>query len=81
MSPEPPRRSPADMEREELDAIRSRANALEAVATDEFQRGVARAIRALAERQAHTLEETEHLKKAMDLLLEQVFRAQRGQRP
>ncbi len=63
--------------REELDAVRSKANALEAVATDEFQLGVARAIRALAEHQIHTLEESEHLKKAMDLLLEQIFKAQR----
>ena len=64
--------------REDIERIRSMANALGAGAADEFQRGTARAIAALVETNAHLLAENEHLKKAMDLMLEQIFRAQRG---
>lgn len=64
--------------RGEVDAILSMADAIDVIAADEFQRGVARAIRALAEHNAHLVQENEHLKKAMDLMLEQIFRAQNG---
>lgn len=64
--------------RDEIDAISSMVNALETSATDEFQRGVVRTIRALAAHNSGLVDENEHLKKAMDLLLEQIFKAQRN---
>lgn len=62
--------------RKELDDIVSMINALETSATDEFQRGTIRTIRALVAHNEHLVEENMHFKKAMDLLLEQIFKAQ-----
>ncbi len=61
----------------EIDDIVSMINALETSATDEFERGTVRTVRALAAHNEHLVRENEHLKKAMDLLLEQIFKAQR----
>lgn len=63
--------------RNDLDILLSRVNALEVVARDEYQRGMVKVVRSLAEGQIHSIKEFEHLKKAMDLLLQQIFDLQR----
>lgn len=62
--------------RKELDAAASMINAIETGATDEFDRGAVRTMRALLALNEHLVEENTHIKKGMDLLLEQIFRAQ-----
>ena len=67
------RHAPAEEMRRDLDNMLSKINALEVVAADEYQKGVAKVLRALAEGQLHSINEFEHLKKAIDLVTEQVF--------
>ena len=65
--------SHADEMLKELDILKSKINALEIVASDEYQKGVVKVLRALVEGQAHSINEFEHLKKAIDLLTLQLF--------
>ena len=70
--------------RRELDAIEAKVNALEAAATDEWQRGVAKTLKILVRGQSHALDEFGHHRKAMDLLLLETFKAKNaaeGRRP
>ena len=60
----------------ELDIALSRLNALEVSATDNFQKSVIGILRVLAETQIHSLSEFEHIKKAMDLLMMQIFKVE-----
>ena len=60
----------------ELDIILSRLNALEASATDNFQKSIIGVLRVLAETQIHSLNELEHIKKGMDLLTMQIFKVE-----
>ena len=60
----------------ELDIVLSRLNALEVSATDNFQKSVIGILRVLAETQIHSLDEFEHIKKAMDLLMMQIFKVE-----
>ena len=60
----------------ELDIILSRLNALEVSATDNFQKSVIGVLRVLAETQIHSLNELEHIKKGMDLLMMQIFKVE-----
>ncbi|MGH9998456.1 MAG: hypothetical protein ACRD90_01160 [Nitrosopumilaceae archaeon] len=60
----------------ELDAILSRLNALEASTTDNFQKSIIGVLRVLAETQIHSLNELEHIKKGMDLLMMQIFKVE-----
>lgn len=60
--------------RKELDVALSRLNALEVSATDNFQKSVIGILRVLAETQIHSLNELEHIKKGMDLLMMQIFK-------
>ncbi|MBI5377889.1 MAG: hypothetical protein HZA82_04630 [Thaumarchaeota archaeon] len=62
--------------RKELDIVLSRLNALEVSATDNFQKSVIGILRVLAETQIHSLDEFEHIKKAMDLLMMQIFKVE-----
>ena len=77
--------APADQMKKDLEILLARINALEAAARDEHQRGSVKVMRSLAEGQMHALGEIEHLKKAMDLLLSEIWklqsRAQAGQKP
>ncbi|PIW33017.1 MAG: hypothetical protein COW27_02055 [Nitrosopumilales archaeon CG15_BIG_FIL_POST_REV_8_21_14_020_37_12] len=68
--------APADEMREELDNLLSKINAMEIVASDEFQKGTVKVLRALVEGQIHSINEFEHLKKAIDLLTLQLFEVQ-----
>jgi hypothetical protein len=70
-------RGGADARRKDLDALLSRINALEIAARDEYQRGAVKVMRTLVEGQIHSIDEFEHLKKAMDLLLLQIFELQK----
>ena len=64
---------PSDEALGELDAALSRLNAMEA-ASSGAQRDNVRMMRMLVEGQMHSVRELEHLKRALDLLTEQVFR-------
>ena len=72
--------APADEMRKDLDNMLSKINALEIVSKDEFQVGMVKILRALADGQIHSVNEFEHLKKAMDLLMLQLFEAQNKSR-
>lgn len=71
-------RGPHDEAKRELDAMAAKVSALEAAASDEWQRGVARVLGALVSGQAHSLDEFGHHRKAMDLLLMEIFKARNG---
>ncbi len=58
----------------ELDIILSRLNALEVSTTDDVQKSLIGIIRVLVDTQLHSLNEFEHLKKAIDLLTLQIFK-------
>ena len=60
--------------RKELDMMLSRLNALEVSATDNFQKSLVQVLRTLVETQTHSLNEFDHLKKAIDLLMLQLFK-------
>lgn len=72
------RHTPADEQRANLDALLSKVNALEVASSDEHQKQVVRVLRALVEGQIHSVNEFEHLKKAIDLLTEQLFKVRDG---
>ena len=57
-----------------MDMLLSRLNALEVSATDNFQKSIIGILRAIIETQSHSLDEFEHLKKAIDLLTLQLFK-------
>lgn len=71
-------RSSDDMKKE-LDIMLSKLNALEIVAQDEFQKGTVKVMRRLVEGQIHTVNEFDHLKKAIDLLTMQLFEVKNKQ--
>jgi len=60
--------------KKELDIMLTRLNALEVSATDNFQKSVVQVLRTLVESQTHSLNEFDHLKKALDLLMLQLFK-------
>ena len=70
------KQSHADEMKKDLDIMLSKINALEVVASGEYQKGVVKVLRALVEGQVHTINEFEHLKKAIDLLTLQIFETQ-----
>jgi len=71
------RHAPAEEMKKDLDDMLSKINALEIVAADEYQRGVIKVLRALTEGQIHSINEFEHLKKAIDLVTLQLFDVQK----
>ena len=68
--------APSEEMLEELDNLLSKINAMEIVASDEFQKGTVKVLRALVEGQIHSINEYGHLKKAIDLLTLQLFEVQ-----
>lgn len=60
----------------ELDDLLSKINAMEIVASDDFQKNTVRVMRALVQGQIHSVSEFGHLKKAIDLLTLQLFDVQ-----
>jgi hypothetical protein len=67
---------PADEMIKELDNLLSKLNAMEIVASDDHQKNSVKVMRALVEGQMHSINEFGHLKKAMDLLMLQIFDVQ-----
>ena len=67
---------PADQMKKDYDNLLSKINALEVSAPDEYQKGIIKVLRALVEGQIHSINEFEHLKKAIDLVTLQLFDAQ-----
>ena len=68
--------APAEEMKKDLDNLLSKLNAMEIVAKDEFQTNSVKVMRALIEGQIHSIDEFEHLKKAIDLLTLQLFEVQ-----
>ncbi len=68
--------TPADEMKKDLDNLLSKINALEVSAPDEYQKGVIKVLRALVEGQIHSINEFEHMKKAIDLVTLQLFDTQ-----
>ena len=69
--------APADEMKKDLDILLSKVNALEVGASDEYQKGTVKVLRALVEGQIHSINEFEHLKKAIDLVTLQFFELQK----
>ena len=59
---------PSDEIIKELDNLLSKINAMEIVASEDFQKNSIKIMRTLIEGQIHSINEFEHLKKAIDLL-------------
>jgi len=68
--------APADEMRKDLDILQSKINALEVSAPDDYQKDIVKIMRKLVEGQTHSINEFEHLKKAIDLLTLQLFDVQ-----
>jgi len=69
-------KSPAEEKKKELDILLSKINALEVSAPDDYQKGIVKTLRTLVEGEIHSINEFEHLKKAIDLLTLQLFEVQ-----
>ena len=67
---------PSEELKKDLDNLLSKLNAMEIVAKDEFQVNSVKVLRALVEGQIHSINEFDHLKKAIDLLTLQLFEVQ-----
>lgn len=65
--------SPHDEMRKDLDNLLAKINALEVSAPDEYQRGIVKVLRVLVEGQIHSVNEFEHIKKAIDLVTLELF--------
>lgn len=61
----------------DFDVLMSKLNALEASAIDNFQKSLVGVLKVLVENQSHSINEFEHLKKAIDLLTLQIFKVER----
>ena len=67
---------PSDEMIKDLDDLLSKLNAMEIVATGEFEKNSIKIQRALINGQMHSINEFQHLKKAIDLLTLQLFEVQ-----
>ena len=67
---------PSEEMKKDLDNLLSKLNAMEIVSKDEFQTNSVKVLRALVEGQIHSINEFDHLKKAIDLLTMQLFEVQ-----
>lgn len=67
---------PSDEMIKELDNLLSKINAMEIVESGDFQKNSIKIMRALVEGQIHSMNEFQHLKKAIDLLTLQLFDVQ-----
>ena len=67
---------PSDEMIKDLDNLLSKLNGMEIVASDDFQKNSIKIMRALIEGQMHSINEFQHMKKALDLLTLQLFDVQ-----
>jgi len=70
------RHKPSDEMIKDLDNMLSKINAMEIIASDDYQKNSIKILRALVEGQMHSINEFQHLKKAIDLLTLQLFEVQ-----
>lgn len=63
----------SDDMKKELDIMLSKLNALEIIASGEFEKGTVKVLRKIVEGQIHSINEFDHLKKALDLITLQLF--------
>ena len=68
--------APADEMKKNLNDLLYKINAMEIVASEEFEKRSVKILRALVEGQIHSINEFEHLKKAIDLLTLELFNVQ-----
>jgi len=66
----------SDEMKKNYDIFLSKINAMEIVASNEFEKGTVKILRTLVEGQIHSISEFEHLKKAIDLLTLELFKVQ-----
>ena len=59
-----------------IENLLSKINALEVSAKDDYQRSVIKVLRMLTEGQIHSINEFDHLKKAIDLITLEIFKLQ-----
>ena len=71
---------PSEEMKKDLDNLLSKLNAMEIVSKDEFQTNSVKVLRSLVEGQIHSINEFDHLKKAIDLLTLQLFDIQNKSR-
>jgi len=64
---------PSDEMIKDMDNLLSKLNAMEIVASEDHQKNSIKIMRALVEGQMHSINEFQHLKKAIDLLTLQLF--------
>ena len=67
---------PSDEMIKDLDNLLSKLNAMEIVASDDSQKNSVKIMRALVEGQMHSINEFQHMKKALDLLTLQLIDVQ-----
>lgn len=67
---------PSDEMIKDLDNILSKLNAMEIVASDDYQKNSIKIMRTLVDGQIHSINEFQHLKKAIDLVTLQLFDVQ-----
>ena len=59
--------------KKDLDNLLSKINALEVSSPDDYQKNIIKVLRFLVQGQIHSINEFEHLKKAIDLVTLQLF--------
>lgn len=64
---------PAEEMKKELDEMLSKLNALEIIAHGEFEKATVKVLHRLVEGQVHSVNEFDHLKKAIDLITLELF--------
>ena len=67
---------PSEQIIQDLDNMLSKLNAMEIIASNEFQKNSVQVMRSLIEGQIHSIKEFDHLKKALDLMMLQIFDVQ-----
>jgi hypothetical protein len=67
---------PSEQIIQDLDNMLSKLNAMEIIASNEFQKNSVQVMRSLVEGQIHSIKEFDHLKKALDLMMLQIFDVQ-----
>jgi len=65
--------------KKDLDNLLSKINALEVSSPDEYQKNIIKVLRYLVQGQIHSVNEFEHLKKAIDLVTLQLFEVKNKQ--
>jgi hypothetical protein len=66
--------------KKELDIMISRISALEAASPDGERKSLMGILKILAENQKHLVDEAEHVKKALDLMMLQIFKVDQAKK-